>query len=125
MGTPSEMVQTTTTSSYPPSGDSLLVRLVVGVLPLAEGGVDVAPDGGGLGAVEGVLLVVAGERLLVKDGAVAADEGPLHRLDHVAGIVLKKEKIRLPTLWTLEGSYSSTWIGRQTWNTWQLLSTSA
>ena len=42
-------------------------------------------------AGEGVGRVVAGEGLLVKDGAVAADEGPLGGLDDGAEVVLNRQ----------------------------------
>ena len=45
----------------------------------------------GLRAGEGVQLVVAAERLLVKEGSVGAEERPLVGVDDVAGIILDRE----------------------------------
>ena len=47
-----------------------------------------AIQGRRLGAGKGVVLVVAGEGLLVKDGPVAADKAPLGVLDDLALVVL-------------------------------------
>ena len=49
---------------------------------------DGAVEGGGFRAGEGVRGVVAGQGLLVKDGAVAAHKGPLSVLDDLAKLVL-------------------------------------
>ncbi len=59
------------------------------LLPLSERAVDLSPDVLGLLAGERVVLVVAGERLLVEARPVPADERPLHRLDDGAGVVLE------------------------------------
>ena len=46
---------------------------------------------GRLLAGEGVLRVVAGQRLLVEHGLVAAEETPLGRLHHLTFVVLDRE----------------------------------
>ena len=61
-----------------------MLSLVVGDLAVLDGVV----EGLRLVAGDGVLLVVAGEGLLVEDGAVAADERPVGGLDDGAEIVL-------------------------------------
>ncbi len=48
-----------------------------------------AVESWGLFAGEGVSFVVAGKGGLVEDGAVAADEAPVGRLDHLSSVILQ------------------------------------
>lgn len=62
------------------------MSLVVGV-DLAK--LDLVVEGLGLGAGNGVDLVVASEGALIEDGSVAADKGPLSGLDDGTEVILE------------------------------------